>query len=182
MKRCSKCGIEKPITMFYLHKTGRDGHRADCKVCCATRNRAWLDKNQARHRTHTTAWRKANPIKAAASVKKWNSEHPERAAGNWARYAKAHAAEKNARRSERRARQRRATPAWANKFFIEEIYDLARRRTQTTGIKWEVDHIVPMNHPLVQGLHVEHNLQVIPQQHNRSKHNRYWPNMPQEAS
>ena len=76
-----------------------------------------------------------------------------------------------------------ATPAWANQFFIEEAYDLARLRTQQkTGRsdEWQVDHIVPLQHPLVQGLHVEHNLQVIPAIHNQRKGNRVWPDMPAE--
>ena len=78
----------------------------------------------------------------------------------------------------RQARKLNATPAWANQFFIEEAYDLARRRAACTGIEWHVDHIVPLQHPQVQGLHVEHNLQVIPASTNYSKGNRTWPGMP----
>ena len=63
---------------------------------------------------------------------------------------------------------------------MEEIYDLAARKTalKTGGVdRWEVDHIVPLQSPIVCGLHVEHNLQVIPASKNRSKHNRHWPDM-----
>jgi hypothetical protein len=71
----------------------------------------------------------------------------------------------------------RATPAWANHFFIEEAYDLAQRRTKSTGIKWHVDHIVPLRSKRVCGLHVENNLQVIPARTNLEKGNRVWPSM-----
>lgn len=182
MKTCSKCKTEKPLTQFSKRVEGRDGHRAQCKECRAKIARAWLDANPAKHNAASAKWRKKNPELALAAVKKWNKEHPKQAATNWANYTKHHRAETNAKRSARRAKQRRATPAWANKFFIEEAYDLAQRRTKAAVFKWEVDHIVPMKHPLVQGLRVEFNLQVIPQRTNRIKHNRYWPDMPQEAS
>ena len=80
-----------------------------------------------------------------------------------------------------RARKFNATPKWANKFFIEEIYDLARRRTLLKSgghAKWHVDHIVPLKSDLVCGLHIEHNLQVIPSEINFRKQNKYWPEMP----
>jgi len=67
----------------------------------------------------------------------------------------------------------RANPKWANRFFISEIYDLAERRTKATSFKWEVDHIIPLKHPLVCGLHVEHNLQLLPARENLLKGNRF---------
>jgi hypothetical protein len=72
----------------------------------------------------------------------------------------------------RQAMKLSATPAWANSFFIVEAYRLAKLRTEVTGIKWEVDHIIPLRHPLVCGLHVEHNLRVIPMAQNRRKGNK----------
>jgi len=32
-KVCSKCGIEKPISEFYMRKGSRDGYRNECKQC-----------------------------------------------------------------------------------------------------------------------------------------------------
>lgn len=75
----------------------------------------------------------------------------------------------------------KATPKWANQFFIEEIYDLAARRTaiKAGGIeRWSVDHIVPIISKIVCGLHVENNLRVIPASENSVKGNRFWPDMP----
>ena len=71
-----------------------------------------------------------------------------------------------------------AKPAWANDFFIREAYHLAKLRTLATGYPWHVDHIVPLKSDLVCGLHVEHNLQVIPASENVRKQNFYWPDMP----
>lgn len=80
--------------------------------------------------------------------------------------------------AQRKAAKLRATPAWANRFFIEEIYDLATLRTKYLGEPHQVDHIVPLQSSLVCGLHVEHNLQVITAKRNHMKSNRVWPEMP----
>ena len=100
-------------------------------------------------------------------------------ATNW---RNANLARHNAYQAKHKAEKFHATPAWANKFFIEEAYDLAARRTklQSGGhAKWHVDHIVPLKSPFVCGLHVEHNLRVIPAKANMSKKNYYWPDMPE---
>jgi hypothetical protein len=66
-----------------------------------------------------------------------------------------------------------ARPAWANKETIDEIYKTAKKLTEETGIPHEVDHIVPVKHPLVCGLHVENNLQIITQRENQMKSNKF---------
>jgi len=73
----------------------------------------------------------------------------------------------------RRRRHRAATPPWANKFFIKEIYELAQMRTSSTGIKWHVDHVIPLHGKRVCGLHIEDNLRVITAAQNLKKHNHY---------
>lgn len=78
----------------------------------------------------------------------------------------------------RRAVQRQATPAWADRWMIEETYEIAKVRSEATGITWEVDHIVPLISDQVCGLHVIDNLRVIPRRLNRSKGNWHWPGKP----
>lgn len=126
-------------------------------------------------------WRQANKQTVKAAKDAWNESHPEKVLEAKRKWYKANKPKVIAYDAARRAREVRAMTKWANKFFIEEIYDLARRRTELkTGScgKWEVDHIVPITSRLVCGLHVEHNLQVIPASQNRIKGNRTWPQMP----
>ena len=63
-------------------------------------------------------------------------------------------------------------PKWANKENIAAIYKEARILGQS------VDHIIPLTHRLVSGLHCEANLQIMPMTENRKKGNRIWPDMP----
>lgn len=121
---------------------------------------AWRKKNMQKYRDYSEEWRLKNPKKRASIIREWAQKNKARL---------------NAVKAKRMADKKKATPSWANQFFIEEIYDLARRRTEVTGFKWSVDHIVPMKSDLVCGLHVEHNLRVIPHVENISKKNRHWP-------
>ena len=74
---------------------------------------------------------------------------------------------------ERRKKRDRSIPPWANKEEIKKVYLMARMLTVSTGIKHEVDHIIPSNHPLVCGLHVENNLQILTEEENIIKSNSF---------
>lgn len=164
---CLTCGYTKP------NKLGR------CKVCKSVLD---LFSKVIRHlevesglrpapkarirkaRLHDPVKRKSDRIKSLFKEKlnlaKWKKEN----------------SDKNAAYQRRRvAAKLNATPSWANEFFISEAYHIAKVRSKATGIKWHVDHIVPLRSKLVCGLHVEHNLQVIPAKLNESKGNRVWP-------
>lgn len=73
----------------------------------------------------------------------------------------------------RRLLMRLATPAWANPSAMFELYAMRDELTAATGIPHHVDHIVPIQHPLVCGLNCEANLRVITATENLSKRNHF---------
>lgn len=65
-----------------------------------------------------------------------------------------------------------ATPKWADLFLIGQIYETSRLFRKNTGVKYEVDHIIPLMSDVVCGLHVEDNLRIVSGAENRSKSNK----------
>lgn len=172
-KICTKCGEEKPTSEF-------EHNRRKCRSCIAERRRErrrergleileiqarYRSKNRERDNANKRRYALSNPEKVRITRSKWESKNRPKV---------------NSKKAKRRAIKRNAYVPWANKFFIEEAYALAKLRSDTFGFKWEVDHIVPLVSHLVCGLHWEQNLQVIPALENSRKSNRFWPNMPEK--
>lgn len=120
-------------------------------------------KKGDRYRAYSIAYKKANPLSQEQIIKDRQSR---------LRYQKRNRPLFVAISARYKASKLKATPEWANDFFIQEAYELSKIREKLTGIKWHVDHIVPLQGRIVCGLHVENNLQVIPAIVNRIKGNR----------
>jgi 5-methylcytosine-specific restriction endonuclease McrA len=79
----------------------------------------------------------------------------------------------NAKKARRRARKLRATPPWADNAAMARIYKKSSQLTKQNGIKYNVDHIVPLQGDDVSGLHVQTNLRIVPAHINNKKGNRF---------
>lgn len=196
-KRCSQCREAKSSALFNKDQTRHDGLSSSCKVCAKQAVAEWRRKNPERHRQSKRRWAERNPDKVAAiSARKyqrnkswyrayrntWDRANHAKIKSYHEKYRKANPHKAVIQVEKRRAMKLRAQPKWANEFFMEEAYRLAAQRTKVTGIRWHVDHIVPLISPVVCGLHCEANLQVIPASENVKKQNRYWPDMPMGVS
>ena len=75
--------------------------------------------------------------------------------------------------AKRRAIKIQATPMWVDYNKIREVYKEAKRLEELTGIQFHVDHIVPLKHKEVCGLHCEDNLQILTAIDNMRKGNEF---------
>lgn len=62
-------------------------------------------------------------------------------------------------------------PPWVDRKALKTLWYQARQLEIQTGVPHSLDHKVPVSHPLVCGLSVPWNLQVIPAKANMSKGN-----------
>lgn len=154
MKTCTKCQQTKGFDGFYKRSRSPDGFEAWCKVCRLEHNRQWVAKNKDRHGELTRSWYNRNKDQHLVNSKEWYSSNKHR---------------KLATVTAREQRCKQATPTWANKESIVNIYKEAQRLTRETGVQHDVDHIIPLQGKTVSGLHVPENLQVIPSAENKRK-------------
>lgn len=192
MKRCTACGVEKPLTSYSKKPShGKAILQPKCKDCCrewirkyrkdnpqiarsteAKRHAKHRDKrlaqfkeyrkiNAKKTREASIAWSKANPERKKASRNAWFASRVENKA-IWASYT-----------AKRRATKLKATPMWSETHNIRELYALATHLTQLLGEQYHVDHIIPLQSPLVCGLHVYANLRVVSARENLKKNNKF---------
>lgn len=64
-----------------------------------------------------------------------------------------------------------STPPWINSGHFRALREEQRLKTLTTGVPHVLDHIIPVEHPLVCGLTVPWNMQVIDRFKNARKSN-----------
>lgn len=169
MKKCSRCSVEKELSCFARQSSARDGLQNYCKQCNTIYTRNRRAANPVPHRESVKQWIKANSKKHSEYCKKWADKNKEKRREIQKAFHKRHPHKSAAKVTRRKRAQGNATPAWANRFFIEEIYHLAQLRTKATGVKHHVDHIIPLRGEFVCGLHVENNLRVIPEKESLSK-------------
>ena len=155
MKRCCTCKIEQEEDNFHKNKSS-------CKTCRKLeRKKSYENRKAVDYQgllEYNRQWALDNPEKNREHKKRWNQLNVDKC---------------RVICNKRYSYAKQSRPEWANKFFIEEAYELAQRRSKLFGTQWEVDHIIPIKGKDVCGLHVEYNLQVLPRSINASKQNRY---------
>lgn len=188
---CIECGETKEVSLF-------EGIRNRCRACRASANKArtkaWYESERGQAMVKAAAKRRGpvSPEKHKESNRRYYEKHKEeilaRRRSDTAYVESARAAQRrykernphiNAEAStRRRMTKKQATPAFAMLGVIKDLYRLRIAISKMTGQEYHVDHVVPLNHPLVCGLHVHNNLQVISARRNLKKSNRWWPDMP----
>jgi hypothetical protein len=121
--------------------------------------------NRERYNASGCEWQKKNKDKVNADHRRWRAENREKVREYNRRWYANGNGKGPAKSAGRRKAVRRATPPWAEKEAIEMMYRMSMER----GLV--VDHIVPLTHARVCGLHVWANLQLLTDNANRVKGN-----------
>lgn len=116
---------------------------------------------------------KNNPEKRRASEKRYADNNPEKMK---AKRDRAYIANRDlflANAAKGRARKKCAMPKWVDGKALNAIYKERTKIEKETGVRHDVDHIMPLCNKLVCGLHVPWNLQIIPEKENAQKRNKF---------
>jgi 5-methylcytosine-specific restriction endonuclease McrA len=103
-KICGVCGVEKPVSEFYTHKS-KYGDRLPkylCKVCDNKSSSERYFKNREKRLAQTTEWQRNNPKKVKESQERYKEKYPERRKAAYKKYHQTHPEEMKAyRRTEK---------------------------------------------------------------------------------
>lgn len=139
-------------------------------------NKEWYVKNKEVAIERAIQWRNENTDKSKEINLKYYHRNKEISREKHKAWAQANKGKVLARVRKYELAKINRTPQWLDKedvWVIQEIYDLSYKRTEMTGVKWHVDHIIPLQGKSVSGLHVPANLQVIPAIINMGKGNKF---------
>ena len=174
LKTCTKCKNEKKLNDFYF-ENNKNLSSSRCKECFKKgvnkyriENRDEINKKKRirgkkywretiteeqreRRREHTRDWRSRN----SEHIKKYNSK-----------YKKENKALCKQIAVERRIMLENSQPNWVNRERLIAVYDKVPEGQH-------VDHIIPIKHKNVCGLHVPWNLQYLEPKLNHSKNNKF---------
>jgi len=146
LKLCSTCKEVKSTLDFHKDSSKKDGFRSTCKSCKSVVDRVYRQNNQ-------------DKVKGCQS--KYYENNKELFFNH---------------NSKRRAKSRNATPSWLSseqKAHMKRTHKLRLLIEEATGVKYHVDHIVPLNGKSICGLNVPWNLEVIQAKENLSKSNKF---------
>lgn len=127
-----------------------------CVECNKARLRRWNEKNKERVSLKWVVWNEAHPESRRAAGKRYYEKNREM----MSRISAA-----------RQSRVKQATPPWADLDAIEDFYKSCPRGCA-------VDHVIPVSHSRVCGLHIPANMQYLSKRDNREKWNFFVPGDP----
>lgn len=194
MKRCITCKIELLEDNFYIDNKRKGGLHPVCKKCeherAVKRYRENAEKEKARRKIYFSEHKKQILEKAKEYFKKVYSDPTRKETINkrnrennrrnkdhikiqTKEYRQRTKPKQTAKTRKYQAAVLQRLPKCADLSKMELFYEKARELTLQTGIKHEVDHIIPLRGKTVSGFHVEWNLQILTKSENSRKRNKF---------
>jgi hypothetical protein len=188
------CNKDKELTEFHKQSRGKQGRHSRCKQCrkseyrCPEKAKRYYEENKERARYNSKKYYEKNKEKMKITQSIWDKNNYERLLI----YKRNFMRENNHRYKDkqtlwisenkpklraycrnRQAKKLNATPKWSDLDKIQVLYEKAKWLESLTGLKYHVDHIIPLQGKNVCGLHVWENLQILEASINISKSNNF---------
>lgn len=160
-KKCTKCGIEKPLVCFRKQKGRKDGFGSECLVChredvrkynaahpekARESHKKWVERNLEKDRARKKKWREEHIEHVIQNNKDWYVANAKRVFDNVKRWQKENPDRTTIYRARRRANKRGA----GGKITIQEWKDLCNKYGNKclccgrTDVKLTLDHVIPL--------------------------------------
>jgi hypothetical protein len=179
-KLCNICMELKSIKSFAKSKTNRDGYHNQCKKCMGKYFYEYYRKNKEKKYRYDRLRYIQKRGEILEKDRQKYLENREYYLTKQSEWAKSNPHIVRCQSSQKRARRKNAAPPWLNeahKREIELMHLLAKALERDTGKRYHVDHIIPLKHKNMCGLHVPWNLRVIPEGENMKKNNKFLPEL-----
>lgn len=183
-KRCTKCGVEKPLTAFSLYK---GSPRRQCRACMQVYNRAYYERNTEKAKAEAKKWREGHPEREKANKQRHYTENKEYYRRkhdlwyavnreNWLKKSKAYHQTEVGKIRNRLAASKYRSLRKQGDVTPNELITLMQRQKRCAYCKCKftdklpatVDHVIPLSKG---GLHTISNLVLACRPCNSRKHN-----------
>jgi hypothetical protein len=155
---------EQGLKQYFTGQPCKRGHIANrllstgvCLECSKIRCLQFYYENVEYSRNRSKKYSQNNKDKTNSLKKRWKQSNKNKV---------------NAINGKRRASKLQRTPTWIDQSEITMWYEVAEVLSRS-GVKFHVDHVVPLQGKNVSGLHVSENMQVLPAYINISKNNQW---------
>jgi len=173
MKTCKICNETKGFDEFHNQKSASDGCHTYCKDCTKQLNKVYKATHKEELNEKGREYYHNNKRKCLEKSKDYKRQNKENLRVYRKEWYKNNRCDELIYAAKVRADKLNASPAWANDGYIRLFYEGAIMEGERTKEGVEVDHTIPLNHPLVCGLHCEYNLQLLYTSANRKKARKY---------
>ncbi|MBE9178688.1 hypothetical protein IQ268_08960 [Oculatella sp. LEGE 06141] len=139
-----------------------------------TQARNYYQRNRATFLFKRSLYRVENAEAVRASNRKYRLKNRDRIAAWMKQYVQDSRSRIHRLSKTRYNTFRQSIPGWADFEAIQAVY-IAAAQQRSMGFEVHVDHIDPLVSPLICGMHVHSNLQIIEAQQNQQKSNYFVP-------